>query len=236
MKKVRFWVQGSRGELLVYHDRLVLEAVMPVKNPLDPHGEIVLYSEVEFEGAREVPLYEDAALLHIFPAGKRWGYGPRPRFGYCVWYADDCVIEGPLPEVVGDLYVHEILYDVSPAEEWTVERVVDVMMEDVFPLLEGAFEALGQGRLVDLDAAGAWVEKERILSGWMPRMRLAPSVTTWEGYRTVRIVPFEGCCLVAWSLRKTGRYFREHLFSREHLENVYGRDFAERLLAEMNRG
>jgi hypothetical protein len=235
MKKVRFWVSGSRGRLLVYHHRLVLEATMPVKNPLDPHGELELYSEVEFEGAGKVPLYVDPALLHIFPAGKHEGYGPRPRFGYCVWYEEDWVIQGPLPDVFGDLYVHEILYDVSSGEDWTVEKMVDVVRDEVLPLLEGAFEALGQGRLLDLDAAGAWVEERRILSGRMPRMRLAASIRSWEGYRTVSIIPYDGCCVMAWSLRKTGRYFREHLFSKEHLENVYSPEFAERLLLAMNR-
>jgi hypothetical protein len=235
MKKARFWVRGSRASLEVYHDRLVLEAVMPVKNPLDPHGELELYSEVEFEGAGAAPLYENPALLHIFPAGKYEGYGRRPRFGYCIWYEDDWVIRGPLPDVFGDLYVHEVLYDVSSDEDWTVDGMVDVVRREVLPLLDGALDALGQGRLVDLDGARAWVEEERILSGRMPRMRLAAYVTPWEGYRTVAVVPYEGCCVLAWSLRKTGRYFQEHLFSREHLERVYGRDFAERLLLVMNR-
>jgi len=220
---------------MVYRDRLVLEAVMPVKNPLDPHGELELYSEVEFEGAEKAGIYEDPALLHIWPAGEHQGYRRRPQFEYCVWYDGDWVVRGPLPDVFGDLYVQEILYDVPYDEEWEVDRVVEVMRHEVLPLLEGALEALGQGRLVSLEGAKDWVEEQRILSGGMPRMRLAAYVTPWEGYKTVAIVPYEGCCIVAWSLRKTGRYFREHLFSREHLERVYGRDFTERLLDIMNR-
>jgi hypothetical protein len=233
MKRVVFRVWGSRGELVVYHYRPVLEVILPVKNPLDPHGELELYSEVEYDG--EVPLYENPALLDIWPARYGRCRRSRPGFEYCVWYDDDAVIEGTLPEAFSDLFVHQILYDVPSDESWTEDRVVDVVRHEVLPLLDGALEALGQGRLASLDGAKAWVESERIVSGRMPRMRLAAYVTPWEGYKTVAIIPYEGCCVSAWSLRKTGRYLQEHLFSREHLENVYGREFAEKVLSVTNR-